>query len=297
MKVVVTESPAQGGAFRWELRGAFELLAERRLQLRAYLTQQAMPADVAADVVLAVQEASKNANPRCENTQDRAAMRPTRMAALSLMASLLLLASACGYAKSTAASSGSARPSSSPSATPTDRLLGWWFTSQFAPSALHLVKADGRYQTGGKILIVRHRKLVVSYPGGLRIAYTLSPDGRHLYARWFVYGKLSITARYRRATTAEISVQITRENGNRLADAIRLWRLRTSTYPARTAVRFGGAFQPALNPWPTNPYTGKPMSAGSGPGDYRYTFNRGGFTLTWFIGSAGQGSISESAHG
>jgi anti-sigma regulatory factor (Ser/Thr protein kinase) len=61
MNAIVTKSRAQGGAFRWELRSAFELLAELRLQLRAYMAEQAVPAEVAADVVLAVQEASKNA--------------------------------------------------------------------------------------------------------------------------------------------------------------------------------------------------------------------------------------------
>ena len=82
-------------------------------------------------------------------------------------------------------------------------------------------------------------------------------------------------------------MQLTRENGNRLADAIRIWRLRSGSYPAVAAVRFGGAFQSPLTPWPTNPYSGKPMSAGSGPGDYRYAFDRRGFTLTWSIAHAG----------
>ena len=221
-------------------------------------------------------------------------MRPARIAALNLVA-LLLLASACGYATSTA-QSGSARPASSPAGAPTDRLLGWWLTSGFGPSVLHLVKVDGRYQTGGKILRVRAGTLLVSYPAGLRIAYTLSADGEHLNAHWFVAGKLSITARYRRATPAEIAGQITGENANRLADAIRLWHLRTGSYPAPAAVRFGGAFAPALSPWPINPYSRKPMAAGSSPGDYRYTFNRQGFKLTWFLASA-QGSAAKSVNG
>ena len=49
------------GAFRRELQGVFELLGELRRELRVYLAEHAVPADVAADVVLAVQEAAKNA--------------------------------------------------------------------------------------------------------------------------------------------------------------------------------------------------------------------------------------------
>jgi anti-sigma regulatory factor (Ser/Thr protein kinase) len=61
MRDFVTECGVGQAAFRWELQGSFVLLAELRLRLRADLARHAVPADAAADIVLAVQEASKNA--------------------------------------------------------------------------------------------------------------------------------------------------------------------------------------------------------------------------------------------
>lgn len=48
-------------AFRWQLDGDLAALAELRLQLRDYLAERAVPATVANDVLLSLQEASKNA--------------------------------------------------------------------------------------------------------------------------------------------------------------------------------------------------------------------------------------------
>ena len=47
--------------FRWEQQGDPELLADLRLQLRRYLTPTVVPADVAADMILSLHEAAKNA--------------------------------------------------------------------------------------------------------------------------------------------------------------------------------------------------------------------------------------------
>lgn len=47
--------------FRWQLDGDLAALAELRGQLRDYLAERAVPAAVAADVLLSLQEASKNA--------------------------------------------------------------------------------------------------------------------------------------------------------------------------------------------------------------------------------------------
>lgn len=52
--------PFGPAAFHRELEGVFGLLGELRCELRGYLAARGVPADVMADVVLAVQEAAKN---------------------------------------------------------------------------------------------------------------------------------------------------------------------------------------------------------------------------------------------
>jgi anti-sigma regulatory factor (Ser/Thr protein kinase) len=61
MTTVATECTGTPGTFKWELRGDPELLSELRLQLRRYLARSEVPADVAADVILSLHEAAKNA--------------------------------------------------------------------------------------------------------------------------------------------------------------------------------------------------------------------------------------------
>jgi anti-sigma regulatory factor (Ser/Thr protein kinase) len=61
MAIRVTERTSMPDMFRWELRSDPELLSELRLRLRHYLAQPAVPADVAADMILSLHEAAKNA--------------------------------------------------------------------------------------------------------------------------------------------------------------------------------------------------------------------------------------------
>lgn len=60
MNAGATECQFGPEAFRRQLEGVFGLLAELRRELRGYLAARGVPADVVADVVLAVQEAAKN---------------------------------------------------------------------------------------------------------------------------------------------------------------------------------------------------------------------------------------------
>jgi serine/threonine-protein kinase RsbW len=61
MTTAATECTGTPGTFRWELRADPELLSELRLQLRRYLAGTGVPDDVAADVILSLHEAAKNA--------------------------------------------------------------------------------------------------------------------------------------------------------------------------------------------------------------------------------------------
>ena len=60
MSAGATECPFGPQAFRRELEDGFGRLGELRRELQGYLTARGVPADVAADVVLAVHEAAKN---------------------------------------------------------------------------------------------------------------------------------------------------------------------------------------------------------------------------------------------
>ncbi len=44
----------------------------------------------------------------------------------------------------------------------------------------------------------------------------------------------------------------------------------------------GSDGRPYVDGWPANPYTLAPMTAGTGPGDYRYARTASGFVLTGF---------------
>ena len=56
-----TKSGVGKDAFRWELRSDLAALAELRATLRDYLAQHAVSSAAAADVILSLQEAAKNA--------------------------------------------------------------------------------------------------------------------------------------------------------------------------------------------------------------------------------------------
>jgi anti-sigma regulatory factor (Ser/Thr protein kinase) len=61
MAVVIAKPTGRPDGVRWALDGDLASLGVLRLQLRSYLTSQAVAVTVAGDVVLAVQEAAKNA--------------------------------------------------------------------------------------------------------------------------------------------------------------------------------------------------------------------------------------------
>ena len=61
MNPATAECGASQDAFRWQLDGDLAALAELRLELGDYLAERAVPATVAADVLLSLQEAAKNA--------------------------------------------------------------------------------------------------------------------------------------------------------------------------------------------------------------------------------------------
>jgi anti-sigma regulatory factor (Ser/Thr protein kinase) len=61
MAAALTLHDAARGAFRWTLREDPAHLSEMRVQLRRYLAPPAVPAGVAADIILSLHEAAKNA--------------------------------------------------------------------------------------------------------------------------------------------------------------------------------------------------------------------------------------------
>ena len=61
MSTRTTIGGAGKDAFRWELRSDLAALAELRARLRDFLARQAVSSAAAADVILSLQEAAKNA--------------------------------------------------------------------------------------------------------------------------------------------------------------------------------------------------------------------------------------------
>jgi len=69
-----------------------------------------------------------------------------------------------------------------------------------------------------------------------------------------------------------------------LAIGLKSCRAMTGSYPATLSQETLGAY---VTPWPTNPWTGAPMRAGTGEGDFTYTASGGGYSLVAH-GSNGQ---------
>ncbi len=186
-------------------------------------------------------------------------------------------------------SSGSDQSSAS---RPSDAFIGWWFSD--GPGPLHIVKQSGHFvsavypylkagessvfQTDGAMLILR-----APGPDDVRLELKLRPDGRGMTSSYLVNGKKMADYRFHRGTAAEITDFRSQENVNWLISRIDAWFEVHGSYPPIRAVRPDGELaRETTEPWPTNPYTGKPMTPGRQPGQYLYSFRDRGFRLKDF---------------
>ena len=173
---------------------------------------------------------------------------------------------------------------------PSERLVGWWFSD--GPGPLHILKQDWRFVSVGTVIrkgenkefAVRGAALVLVAPdASVRIELRLSPGGKSMEAVYFTKGKRVAAFGYHPGTAAEIAGYYDQLNMSWLAARVSTWLDAHGAYPPRSAVRPGGALSvQAPQPWPTNPYTGKPMAAGRQPGDYEYRFSDRGFSIKVF---------------
>ena len=62
------------------------------------------------------------------------------------------------------------------------------------------------------------------------------------------------------------------------------------TYPDSSLVNASGLAD-YVSQWPTNPYTGQPMSQGTGPGDFTYAVSNNALKLVGY-GTGGEGVIT-----
>jgi hypothetical protein len=182
-------------------------------------------------------------------------------------------------------------------ASPSDRFAGSW-ASTTDVGLLHIVLKNGSYALDGTTLTLHDGKLggatISGGPAG-RVTLSLSLGGDRLDMRT-QYKHVVFRSSYHRATKAEIENYASQANYSRLAEAIDAWRWKVGTYPAVSDVRPDGAFGRQMQPWPTNPYTGKPMAPGRQPGQYVYGFSSRGFSIKSF-GPNGQGVSQEGAPG
>ena len=168
---------------------------------------------------------------------------------------------------------------------PDHRFVGWWFGGD-GPGLFRIVEQDGHYRVeGSKVnLVVGGERLLEGVPDdGLRGEMRLSPDGRTVTVELFVNDKPGDTWRFHPGTAAEIAAYLNYENRSWLVAEIDEWFAHHGAYPPKSAVRPDGALAAHTpRPWPTNPYSGGPMSPGRQPGDYVYRFSARGLTVEFF---------------
>ena len=207
----------------------------------------------------------------------------TRVFAALIVAFVVLSLGACGGNRRTPPS-----PTPAPSLTGA-RFTGWWF-SDGAWNGLHIGERGGAYATVGDtlsdgtlVLLQARGDTLTRDTGEDHIEFRLLSDGRHLIGRYTRRdGLLTITARLRRGSPAEVRSYRNDRNRERLAIGIERWRDVTGAYPPAVAVRPGGMFVAYVRPWPANPWTGRSVAPGRRPGDYRYRRTAHGYRLTFF---------------
>jgi len=178
---------------------------------------------------------------------------------------------------------------------PSERFAGWWFSD--GPGPLHIVRQDGHFRSAGTVVkkgesndfVVRGETLLLVAPdAGFRSVLRLSSDAKSMTAAHFAEGKRVGTWRYHRGTTAEIADYHDQMNMSWLAARVMAWLEAHGAYPPKSAVRPDGALaRETTQPWPTNPYAGKPMTPGRQPGHYVYTFSDRGFSIKHFSPTGG----------
>ena len=213
------------------------------------------------------------------------------MALLVGVLASLTLASACGNPKV-------ATPGPSPAVrTGYDRYLGWWSSasrSELLADLIRVYKRGTTYMLGGQLaapLRLRDGGLRGSLSAGQgQVELRMSANGRHLMLRWTHDGHLWEEASFASATTNEIDDFLTQQIYSRIVGAVDTWGQKHGHYPPASALLPDGAVGRQLRPWPTNPYTGKPIAPGSGPGDYEYRLTAHSYRLT-YQESTGEGGI------
>ena len=209
-------------------------------------------------------------------------VRVTRLCAAVLVALFVPSLAACGGARETPL------PAPTPS-TAAPRFTGWWF-SDGAWNGLHIVARGHDYAIAGDtlsdgtlMLLHAHGDRLTKDTGEDHLEFRLQPDGRHLTGRYTRRdGLLTITARLWRGSPAEVKAYRNDQNRELLAIGIERWHDAIRAYPPVVAVRPGGMFVAFVRPWPANPWTGRPVAPGTGPGDYRYRRTARGYSLTFF---------------
>ena len=159
---------------------------------------------------------------------------------------------------------------------------------------MHIVKRGSRFvsaiypvaRTGeGATLVPRGAMLVLRAPGpeDVRLELKLSADAQSMTGVYLVNDKETATYRYHRGTTDEITDYHSQLNVQWLIAQIDAWFDAHGSYPPVRAVRPDGTLaRQTTDPWPTNPYTGTPMTPGRQPGEYLYSFDDHGFRVKDF---------------
>lgn len=213
------------------------------------------------------------------------------MALLVGVLASLTLASACGNPKVVT-------PSPSPTVrTGYDRYLGWWSSqspSELLADLIRVYKRGTTYILGGQLgapLRLRDGRLQGTLSAGQgQVELRISANARHLMLRWTHDGSLWEKASFTSATSNEIDDFLTQQIYDRITGAVDTWGRKHGHYPPASALLPDGAVGRQLRPWPTNPYTGKPIAPGSGPGNYEYRLTAHRYRLT-YQESTGEGGI------
>jgi hypothetical protein len=222
-------------------------------------------------------------------------MRAIRMALLVGVLASLALASACGNPKVVT-------PSTSPTVrTGYDRYLGWWSAAsrgELLADLIRVYKRGTTYMLGGQLgapLRLRDGGLHGTLSAGQgQVELRISANARHLILRWTHDGHLWEEASFTSATTNEIDDFLTQQIYSRVVGAANIWGYKHGHYPPASALLPDGAVGRQLRPWPTNPYTGRPIAPGSGPGDYQYRLTAHSYQLTYHEPDGG-GAVMEPA--
>ncbi len=222
-----------------------------------------------------------------------AAMGPTRTASIAGLLATLILAVGCGSPKVVGPFPSTAVPASY-------GYLGWWSpTAQDVGTVdvIHIYKHGSTYMLGGSFearLRVKNGRL----EGDLgarqgRVEVRLLAN-RHLILLWTLSGTLT-SLPFQPATVSEIDDFLTRQIYGRVTGTVDLWADRHGYYPTVSALLPNGAVGRRLRPWPTNPYTGRPIAPGTGPGDFQYRLTAHGYHLNYFEPGGNGGVISPIA--